>query len=314
MTEPPPGAASPPRPADRIVWLGRVTTREHVARAGAALVSPTVIWLLALLVIPSFALFALSFATRGGDGEIVWSFSLSAFERLLGFGVLGWSADYLRIFFRSVWVATVTSALSIGFGYPLAFLIAGVPKRWSRILLGLIVVPMCTNLVVRTYAWEVLLSPGLPPAKLAAWLGFVPEGRGLYPSTFAVLIGMVSTSLPFAVLPLVTNVERMDWSLVEAARDLYAGRWLVFRHAILPQTLPGLVVAVIFTFVPSMGMFVVSDRLGGSTFSLIGNQIQQQFGMSRDYPFGAALSLVMIALTLVGLWLYRRSSKGAPAA
>ncbi|MBI2373983.1 MAG: ABC transporter permease [Deltaproteobacteria bacterium] len=298
---------------ERIVWLGRVTTRARVARTGAALVSPAVAWLLLLLVLPSSALFAFAFATRGGDGELLWTFSLSSFERLLGYGVLGWSADYLRIFVRSVWVATVTTFFSVALGYPLAFLIAGSSKRASRLLLGLVVVPMCTNLVVRTYAWEVLLSPGLPPARLAAALGFIQEGRGLYPSTFAVLIGMVSTSLPFAVLPLVTNVERMDWSIVEAAQDLYAGRWMVFRHAILPQTLPGLVVAVIFTFVPSMGMFVVSDRLGGSTFSLVGNQIQQQFGMSRDYPFGAALSLVLIALTLVGLWLYRRSAKGVPA-
>jgi spermidine/putrescine transport system permease protein len=121
---------------------------------------------------------------------------------------------------------------------------------------------------------------------------------------------MVSSFLPFAALPLYTSVERLDWSLVEAARDLYASRWREFRHAILPQTLPGLTVAVILTFIPAMGMFVVPDLLGGARTMLVGNVIQQQFGASRDWPFGAMISLGLMALTLAGLFLLRRYGKG----
>ncbi|MBI1783626.1 ABC transporter permease, partial [Candidatus Sumerlaeota bacterium] len=164
----------------------------------------------------------------------------------------------------------------------------------------------CTNMVIRTYAWQLILSNQLWPARLAAHLGWIPEGTSLYPSAFAVYLGMIANSLPFAVLPLYTSVERMDWSLAEAARDLYAGRRRVFLHAILPQTLPGLTTAIILTFIPALGIFVIPDLLGGSKYMLVGNLIQQQFGSSRDWPFGAAVSLGLMALTLAGMFALGR--------
>jgi len=168
------------------------------------------------------------------------------------------------------------------------------------------VVPFWTNVVVRTYAWLLVLSPGLPPARLAAWLGLIPPGGALFPGPLATYLGLVSTFLPFMALPLYASVERLNWELLEAARDLYASRWAVFREAILPQTRPGLVVGIIVTFIPAMSMFVVTDLLGGAKYMLIGNLIQNQFGASRDWPFGAALCLALMALTLSGLMLYRR--------
>jgi hypothetical protein len=135
----------------------------------------------------------------------------------------------------------------------------------------------------------------------------IGPSEALYPSTLAVYIGMVSNSLPFAVLPLYTNVEKLDWALVEASRDLYAGSVRVFFHAIFPQTLPGLVTAVILTFIPAMGAFVIPDLLGGGKTWMLGNLIQHQFGVSRDFPFGAAVSLVLTFLTMVGLLVLRRS-------
>ena len=125
----------------------------------------------------------------------------------------------------------------------------------------------------------------------------------------AVYLGMVSIFLPFVALPLYSSVERLDWSLVEAARDLYASSVRVFTQAILPQTLPGLSVGVIITFVPAMGMFVVPDLLGGAKYMLVGNLIQQQFGTSRDWPFGAAISMGLMVLTMISLQLYRRRGK-----
>ena len=298
---------SDPKP---LVWMGRLTTRRRLHRTAAALATPAIAWLALLLVVPSLVIGVVAFVERASDGQIVWSLTIGNFRRLIGFGILGFTTDYLWIGVRSVWVATVTTAICVLLSYPLAFHIARQPERTQPLWLAAVVIPMCTNLVVRTYAWELLLSPQLPLARFAAALGLIEDGAGLYPSGFAVQLGMVSTSLPFAVLPLLVNIQRLDRSLIEAARDLYAGPVRVFRTAVLPQTWPGLGAAIVLTFVPAMGMFVISDRLGGSNFMLVGNLIQQQFGSSRDYPFGAAVSLVLIVLTLVGLVLYRRSGRG----
>ena len=149
----------------------------------------------------------------------------------------------------------------------------------------------------------------MPPARIAQWLRLIGPSEALYPSTLAVYIGMVSNSLPFAVLPLYTNVEKLDWAIVEASRDLYSGPARTFLHGILPQTLPGLVTAVILTFIPAMGAFVIPDLLGGGKSWMLGNLVQHQFGVSRDFPFGAAVSLVLTLLTMAGLLVLRRSGE-----
>jgi spermidine/putrescine transport system permease protein len=213
------------------------------------------------------------------------------------------------ILWRSVVVAFFTTLISVVLSYPLCFFIAARPARSRYLWLTLVIIPFWTNMVIRTYAWFLILAPELPFARLAAWLGFIAEGAPLYPNAFAVYIGMVSMFLPFVALPLYASVERLDWSLVEAANDLYAGRTRVFTQAIVPQTLPGLSVGIVLTFVPAMGMFVVPDLLGGAKYMLVGNLIQQQFGTSRDWPFGAAVSMALMALTMISLQLYRRRSK-----
>lgn len=292
------------------MWHGELIGRGRLLLRGALWLCPGLLWLLLLLVLPALVLGAVAFATRSPLGEVQWTPGLAAWERLAGFGVLGWSPDTLRILWRSLWLAGLTTGLALLLAYPLAFVLAAARGPWRWVWLGLVVVPMCTNLVVRTYAWELLLSRQLPPARLCAWLGLIEPDRALYPGLLAVCLGTVQNALPFAVLPLWTNVERLDWSLVEAAQDLYAPRWVVFARAILPQTAPGLTVAAILTFVPTAGMFVITDRLGGARTMVLGNLIQQQFGVSRDYPYGAAVSLVLIVLTLLGLALVRRKAPG----
>jgi spermidine/putrescine transport system permease protein len=183
------------------------------------------------------------------------------------------------------------------------------PEKKRYLWLTLIIVPFWTNMVIRTYAWLLILAPEMPLAQLASFLKLIPPDTPLYPSAFAVYMGMVSIFLPFVALPLYSSVERLDWSLVEAAQDLYASRVRVFTQAILPQTLPGLTVGVILVFVPTMGMFIVPNLLGGSKYMLVGNLIQQQFGPSRDWPFGAAISMALMVLTMISLQLYRRRSK-----
>ncbi len=294
-----------------LVWYGELTTTRSLVKRGLLFLSPGMLWLLAFLVLPGLVLVVVSFASRGAYGELVWEFSLENYKRLAGFGIFGWSADYLVIVWRSVWVALVTTVLSVVLSYPLCFFIARRPERTRYLWLTMVIIPFWTNMVIRTYAWFLILAPELPFARLAAMLGLVSPGSPLYPSAFAVYLGMVSMFLPFVALPLYSSVERMDWELVEAAQDLYASRVRVFTQAILPQTLPGLSVGVILTFVPAMGMFVVPDLLGGAKYMLVGNLIQQQFGASRDWAFGAAISMGLMVLTMFSLYLYRRKSKGA---
>ena len=292
-----------------LVWYGELTTRRSLLRRGALFLIPGMLWLVVFIVLPGLVLTAVSLATRGSYGQLEWQFTLENYKRLAGFSLFGWTADYLMILWRSVVVAFFTTLISVVLSYPLCFFIAARPARSRYLWLTLVIIPFWTNMVIRTYAWFLILAPELPFARLAAWLGFIAEGAPLYPNAFAVYIGMVSMFLPFVALPLYASVERLDWSLVEAANDLYAGRTRVFTQAIVPQTLPGLSVGIVLTFVPAMGMFVVPDLLGGAKYMLVGNLIQQQFGTSRDWPFGAAVSMALMALTMISLQFYRRRSK-----
>jgi spermidine/putrescine transport system permease protein len=294
-----------------MVWFGELTTPARLYRRGLWFLLPAVVWILGLLIIPGLALVALSFAERGQFGEVVWNFNLENYARLLGFGIFGWTPDIIMVLLRSIWVALITTLICVVLAYPLAFFIATRPPQTRYIWLALVIIPFWTNLVIRTYAWQMLLSPDLPFAQIALALGLLEPNSSLYPSQLAVYIGMVTAFLPFVVLPLFASVERLDWSLVEASQDLYASRIRSFFQAVWPQTLPGLTVGIILTFIPAMGMFVVPDLLGGARHLLVGNLIQQQFFASRDWPYGAAISLGLMVMTLIGLAVYRRRAKDA---
>jgi spermidine/putrescine transport system permease protein len=293
-----------------MVWYGELVVQKDLIKRGALFLSPGMLWLMIFLVLPGLILVVVSFAGRGGYGELVWDFSLENYQRLMGYGIFGWTPDYILILLRSVWVAIFTTGLSVVLSYPLCFFIAKKPVRTRYLWLMVVIIPFWTNMVIRTYSWFLILAPELPFAKLAAYLKLVSPGMALYPSAFAVYLGMISMFLPFVALPLFSSVERLDWTLVEAAQDLYASNMRIFMHAILPQTLPGLSVGIILTFVPAMGMFVVPDLLGGAKYMLVGNLIQQQFGASRDWAFGAAISMGLMLLTMFSLYLYRRKNKG----
>ena len=292
-----------------LIWYGELTTQQNLTQRGLYFLGAGMLWLMVFLVLPGLVLIVVSFASRGAYGQLEWIFTIENYRRLAGFSLFGWTADYIVIVLRSVWVAFVTTALSVALSYPLAFFICARPERSRYLWLTLVIIPFWTNMVIRTYAWFLILAPEMPFAKLASYLGLIPAASPLYPNAFAVYLGMVSMFLPFVALPLYSSVERLDWSLVEAAQDLYASKIRVFTQAILPQTLPGLSVGVILTFVPAMGMFVVPDLLGGAKYMLVGNLIQQQFGTSRDWPFGAAISMGLMVLTMISLQLYRRRSK-----
>ena len=292
-----------------LVWYGELTTQQNLTKRGLFFLGAGMLWLMVFLVLPGLVLIAVSFTTRGAYGQLEWVFTIENYKRLAGFSLFGWTADYIMIVFRSVWVALITTLISVVLSYPLSFFISARPERNRYFWLTLVIIPFWTNMVIRTYAWFLILASELPLAKLASYFGLILAGSPLYPNSFAVYLGMVSMYLPFVTLPLYASVERLDWTLVEAAQDLYASKVRVFTQAILPQTLPGLSVGIILTFVPAMGMFVVPDLLGGSKYMLVGNLIQQQFGASRDWPFGAAISMGLMVLTMISLQFYRRRSK-----
>lgn len=292
-----------------VVWYGELALHAQLMRRGWLFLLPALLWLGGFLLLPSLALVVVALAERGTYGEVVWNFSLENLRRAMGYGLFGWSPDYLLTLARSVGMALFTTLFCAALAFPLAFFIARQPPRLRYLWLAAVIIPFWTNLVIRTYAWQLLLSPELPLAKLAAGLGLVEAGAALYPSTFAVMVGMVSAFLPFMVLPLYASVERLDKQLIEAAQDLYASRVRVFFQAIWPQTLPGLSVGIVLTLVPAMGMFVIPDLLGGGKYLMVGNLIQQQFGSSRDWPLAAALSLSLMALTLLALQVFRRRAK-----
>lgn len=287
----------------------RLTRAGHWLRS-ALLSGPAVLWLTLLLVLPLLIIFGISFLTRGEYGGAELPLTLDSYKRLAGFGELGFDPLYPAILLRSVLMGGSTAALCLLAGLPLAFFIARLPGRWKTVALTLVVIPFWTNLLIRTYAWQILLSPESWLTGLAHAVGIGVAGEPLYPGTLAVMIGMVCDFIPFMVLPLFASVEKIDWSLAEAAADLGANRVQVFRHALLPQIMPGLIAGVILVFLPATGQFVIPDLLGGAKTAMLGNVIQQQFASSRDWPFGAAISLVALSLMAGGLWVYfRRGAK-----
>ena len=302
---------------DALVHRGEMTDAHSLWRRGFFFVLPAMTWILAFLVLPGLMLIVVAFAQRGDYGNIDWTFTWENLQRLAGYDLFGLSSDNLMILWRSVSVALIATLLCVVISYPLAFFLAMRPPESRNIWMTALLIPFWTNLVIRTYAWLLVLAPEMPIAKFLSSVGLLQPGSPAYPSSIAVWLGMVSTFLPFVALPLYTAVEKLDWSLVEASKDLYAGRSRTFWKAIFPQTVPGISVGITLTLVPAMGMFVVPDMLGGARYMLVGNLIQQQFGTARDWPFGATLSIALMGLTLVTLLLANRSgrkaSKGGPA-
>jgi spermidine/putrescine transport system permease protein len=286
---------------------------EHLTRAGhllrsACLSVPAIAWITIFLLVPLLAIGAISFLSKGVYGWFEPPITFYSYERFLGFGLLGFDILYPIIIVRSVVLGAATAVLCATAAFPLAFHISSLRPRQRNLALTLVVIPLWTNMMIRTYAWQLLLGPQSWLSHLAVVLRLLPQGVGLYPSKAAVYIGMVCDFLPFLVLPLYASVEKLDWSLVEAARDLGANAFNVFRHAILPQVMPGLAAGCLLVFIPATGQFVIPDLLGGGKTVMLGNLIQQQFLQSRDWPFGSAIAFITMALSMVGIWLYARAA------
>ena len=285
-----------------------LTARGHGWRS-LTTSGPGIIWVMLFLVIPLLAIAAISFMTRGESGGYELPLTFENYKRFMGFGFFGFDFElYPRIMLRSLMLGVGTAFFCVLAALPLAFFIAGLPPRFKTTALILVLIPFWTNLLIRTYAWQILLAPESWVTRPFVWLHLVKAGEPLYPSTLAIYLGMVCDYLPFIVLPLYSSVEKIDWSIAEAASDLGADGPRVFWHALLPQVRPGLVAGVVLVLVPATGQFVIPDLLGGAKTAMIGNVIQQQFGPSRDWPFGSAVACLSMGLVLLGLWAYARGA------
>ena len=281
----------------------------HTFRA-TWLCGPALAWVTVFLLVPLAFVIALSFAQRGDAGEIVWQFTWENYSRLAGNGALGFDPVQPLILARSLGVGLATALLCLLTGLPVAFFIAGLSRRWKTVALTLVVIPFWTNLLIRTYAWQLLLAPEGWLAQTLTTAGFLPPGEALYPGWPAVMLAMVCDYLPFMVLPLYASVEKVDWSLTEAAEDLGASPMRAFWHAVMPQIRPGMIAGAVLVFLPATGQFVIPDLLGGAKVALLGNAVQQQFGVSRDWPFGSAIAVAALVVMIFSLWLHTRVTKG----
>ncbi len=268
-------------------------------------VGPGALCILLFLVLPSVYLVGMAFLTNGPYGLPTWPLSLQAFRELAGFGFLGWSPGNLYTLLRSVWQTLIATLIVTLLAYPAAYYIATRTVRWRALMLLAIVVPSWTNQVIRSVGWMNIFAPGTPVADFAAKLGLIEAQMGLFPSQFAVIVGLVYNFLPFMVLPLYAAFERLDTAQVEAAKDLFASPLAVFRHAVFPQTLPGLMAGIVLVAIPAFGMYVVTELLGGGRSMMIGNLVARQFAQASNWPLGAAGALIMIVVTLIGLKVLR---------
>lgn len=262
-------------------------------------VAPLYAFTLVFVLGPALYMVAMSFAQNEAGTGFRWAFTLQNFARLN-------DPVYLRCFRESFRLALSTTALNALIGYPFGYFMGRLSAKGKRIVMFLIMVPFWTSSLIRLYGWIILLQAKGVFNNLLLRLGLIGEPLKILYSYPAVLIGMVYALLPFMILAVYTSVEKMDWTLVEAARDLGASRARAFLTVTLRLTLPGLMSGVILTFVPSMGLFFIADILGGNKIVLVGSLIQDQMTRGGNQPFAAALALVLAAMTTVMLWLYRK--------
>ena len=274
-------------------------------RLRALFLAPAAAFTVVLFLIPLSIVIGYSFLTRGVYGGVVGPWTFENYQRLFDplYGVILW---------RSLVMSIAATALCLLIAFPLALFIARADARWKNIYLYLVILPFWTSFLVRTYAWMFLLRDSGLINSILLSLKIIHEPLPLLYNETAVVVGLVYGYLPFAVLPLFSNLDRLDKNLLEAAADLGATPWQTIRHIVIPLCAPGLRAAGILVFIPCLGAYLTPDLLGGGKSIMIGNLIQNQFTTARDWPFGSAISLALMALVMILLMaLLRRDGEEA---
>jgi spermidine/putrescine transport system permease protein len=267
-------------------------------RFAATFLVPGGLWLVALFVVPLGFLLAISFGTTDDLGQAIYAWHPENYSRVF-------DPAFVPVLLRSVGFALAAVTLCLLIGYPVAYYIAIFGGRWKNVLLAMVVLPFFVNYLVRTYAWIAMLGDdGLVNGVLGGDLRFLN-------TPYAVVGGLVYGFLAFMILPIYASLDRMDPSLIEAGKDLYGGPWQTFRNVTWPHTMQGVLAGSVLVFLPAVGDFVSASLLGGPDEIMVGNLIQQQFQASDNWPFGAALTAVMMAFLLIWMVLYLRSAARA---
>ncbi len=280
---------------------GGRNTRSSRRWAATALLGPGSLYLALFFLIPLGLIVVYAFLTRGRFGGVVPEVTADNFARLV-------EPVYLQVIGTSLGTAAITTTLALLIGFPTAYVISRLPRRWRVTALILVLLPFWTNFLIRTYAWIILLNDAgwINGALLA--LGIVDDPIRMLYTQPAVITGLLYIYLPLMILPLYSAIERIDPALEEAATNLGASRWRVFRTITIPLALPGMLIGSVFVFVPSMANFVIPELIGGGKTLLLGNLIRDQFLKARDWPFGAALAIVLVAILVLLLFLQARAT------
>ncbi|MGX9417915.1 ABC transporter permease [Vibrio sp. RC27] len=266
------------------------------------------------LLLPVLMMGVYSFLTKEFRGGVIWEFSFASYDQFfLDRGLFGdeppvveWT--YINIFLRSIYQAGMATLLCLVIGFPTAWFIATRDEKSRAIWLFLVTIPYWVNLLIRTVSMKFLIRDSGPLNEFLLWTGTISEPLGLINTDIAVQLGLFYSYLPFMVLPIYASVERYDFSLSEAAADLYAGAWTTLRLVILPVVKPGIIAGCILVFVPSLGAFLAPDLLGGAKNFMIGSLIEEQFkGSAGNWPFGAAISMILLTIVMAVLFVYARN-------
>lgn len=291
--------------------------RGMTKNPGVSLLLPFFAVMGVFFVLPLLLVVAYSFMEAGPYGGVVPHFSWDGYRQILferDFdGLWVFNTGYLDVFWRSLKQAGLCTFLCVLVGFPVAYYMATRPQQQRDWWILLVTIPFWTNLLIRTYAWMLILRADGIVNNLLMKAGIIETPLTLLYNGFAVGLGLLYSYLPFMILPIYANLERMDWRLTEAAADLYAGKWQTLRRVVIPLAMPGIISGCVLVFIPSIGSFLAADLLGGGKQMMVGNLIQMQFGFSRNWPFGSAASVVLMAAVMLGLMLLARRGRGGKA-
>ncbi|MDO4746050.1 MAG: ABC transporter permease [Bacillota bacterium] len=268
----------------------------------AATAGPVSIWMIIFVMLPLIYILVISFMTRNVYGGIEYTFTLENYKEML-------QPLYLKVIWKSLKLAFLTTVVCLLVGYPLAYWIASKPSKTSAKLLMLVMIPYWTSSLVRLYSLNLLAMPNGFLNVFLMKLHIISEPLDLLYSDTMVMFGLITAMLPFSVLPLYSSIEKLDKSLIEASKDLGANSATTFRKVTIPQTMPGIVGCVLLVFIPSLGMYYVPEMLGGGKVMLVGTLVKNQFLVTKNWPFGASLAILLIMITLAMMWIYTRVGK-----
>ncbi|RZP78286.1 spermidine/putrescine ABC transporter permease PotB [Vibrio vulnificus] len=259
-------------------------------------------WLVLFVLIPNLMIIGTSFLTRDEANLIEMTFTLDNYARLL-------DPLYVKVLLHSFYMAIVATLICLVVGYPFAYIVAKMPHKWRPFMLFLVIVPFWTNSLIRTYGLKIVLGTQGILNKALLSIGLIDTPMRIMFTETAVMIGLVYILLPFMILPLYSAIEKLDDTYIEAAKDLGANKFQTLTKVILPLTMPGIIGGCLLVLLPALGMFYISDLLGGAKNLLIGNVIKSQVLNARDWPFGAATSIALTIAMAIMLYAYYRAGK-----